>query len=146
MGEPRGELKRLLTYKQLLIYNRQMNKPIDDISVISVPVTDQDRAKAFFVEKLGFSLIADSPMGEGQRWVQVGPEGSKTSLTLVTWFETMKPGSMRGTVLHTNDIDAARAELKSRGVAIDEVGEEPWGRYATFEDLDGNGFVLHQAR
>jgi catechol 2,3-dioxygenase-like lactoylglutathione lyase family enzyme len=135
-----------LTYKQLLMYNMPMKKPIEDISIISVPVTDQDRAKAFFVEKLGFSLIADNPMSESQRWVQVGPEGSKTSLTLVTWFETMKPGALRGTVLHTSDLDASHAELKSRGVAIDDVEQEPWGRYATFEDVDGNGFVLHEAR
>jgi len=126
-------------------YSKDMRKPIESIAIISVPVADQDRAKSFFVEKLGFSLIADEST-EDMRWVQVGPEGSSTSFTLITRFEEMKPGSMRGAVLSTADIDAAHAELTARGVAIDEIKERPWGRSATFEDDDGNGFVLQQFR
>ena len=120
-------------------------KIVDRVAIVSVPVADQDRAKAFYVDTLGFTLVADQPMGDGARWVQVAPGFSGVSLTLVTWFEQMPPGSLRGMVLQTRDINAAHAELRKRGVAIDEIEEAPWGRYATFEDVDGNGFVLQQS-
>jgi catechol 2,3-dioxygenase-like lactoylglutathione lyase family enzyme len=120
-------------------------KVIDRVAIVSVPVADQDRAKDFFVNTLGFLLVADQSMGDGARWVQVAPGFGGVSLTLVTWFDTMPPGSLRGMVLNTKDIDAAHAELKKRGVAVDDIEEAPWGRYATFEDIDGNGFVLQQS-
>ena len=120
-------------------------KLIDRVAIVSVPVADQDRAKKFFVDLLGFTLVADQPMGDGARWVQVAPGFGGVSLTLVTWFDQMPPGSLRGMVLNTKDIDAAHAELKKRGVAIEDIEDAPWGRYATFEDVDGNGFVLQQS-
>lgn len=120
-------------------------KIIDRVAIVSIPVADQDRAKAFYTETLGFTLVADQPMGDGARWVQVAPGFGGVSLTLVTWFEQMPPGSLRGMVLQTKDIEAAHAELRKRGVAIDEIETAPWGRYATFEDVDGNGFVLQQS-
>jgi catechol 2,3-dioxygenase-like lactoylglutathione lyase family enzyme len=116
---------------------------IDHLSVVSVPVSDQERAKSFYTEKLGFELLADSPFGEGQRWIQVGPKGTATSITLVTWFETMPPGSTKGIVLECDDLDGTHQELVGRGVRFDgPVQEAPWGRFATFEDPDGNGWVL----
>ena len=116
---------------------------IDHLSVVSVPVSDQERAKSFYTDTLGFELLADSPFGEDQRWIQVGPKGTATSITLVTWFETMPAGSTKGIVLECDDLDGTYRELATRGVRFDgPVQDAPWGRFATFEDPDGNGWVL----
>ena len=116
---------------------------LSKVTLFSVPVTDQDRAKAFYVDKLGFELVSDMPMGPGQRWVQVRPKGAQTSITLVTWFETMPAGSLTGLVIETDDLDGDIAALQARGVAFEgDVQEQPWGRYATFSDPDGNGLIL----
>jgi catechol 2,3-dioxygenase-like lactoylglutathione lyase family enzyme len=119
---------------------------IEHLSVVSVPVSDQERAKSFYTETLGFELLADNPFGEGRRWIQVGPKGAATSLTLVTWFETMPAGSTKGIVLECDDLDATYQELAGRGVRFNgPVQEEPWGRFATFDDPDGNGWVLQKS-
>jgi catechol 2,3-dioxygenase-like lactoylglutathione lyase family enzyme len=115
---------------------------IRKVQLFSIPVADQDRAKNFYVNVLGFDLVADTHMGPDQRWVQVAPKGAETSVTLVTWFETMPPGSLKGTVLETDDLDADVAALTARGVTIDGIQEQPWGRFVTFDDPDGNGIVL----
>jgi catechol 2,3-dioxygenase-like lactoylglutathione lyase family enzyme len=116
---------------------------ITQISVLSLPVTDQDRARDFYVDVLGLRLLRDDPMGPGMRWVQVAPPGAATSITLVTWFETMPAGSAKGLVLETDDLDGDVARLRERGVAIEgDVQEQPWGRFVTFDDPDGNGIVL----
>ena len=106
-------------------------------------MTDQDRARDFYVDTLGFELVADTSMGPDQRWVQVRPPGSGTSITLVTWFPTIPAGSVKGTVLETGDLDGDVTALRSRGVVIDAgIQEAPWGRFVTFDDPDGNGLVL----
>jgi catechol 2,3-dioxygenase-like lactoylglutathione lyase family enzyme len=116
---------------------------ITRISVLSLPVSDQDRARDFYVGVLGLDLLRDDPMGPGMRWVQVAPPGAATSITLVTWFETMPAGSAKGLVLETDDLDGDVARLRGRGVAIEgDVQEQPWGRFVTFDDPDGNGIVL----
>jgi catechol 2,3-dioxygenase-like lactoylglutathione lyase family enzyme len=113
------------------------------VQLFSVPVADQDRAKAFYVNTLGFELVADTTMGPDERWVQVAPRGAETAMTFVTWFETMPPGSLKGIVLETDDLDADVAALRGRGVAIEGgIQEAPWGRFVTFDDPDGNGIVL----
>jgi catechol 2,3-dioxygenase-like lactoylglutathione lyase family enzyme len=113
------------------------------VQLFSVPVADQDRAKDFYVNILGFTLVADTPMGPDGRWVQVAPRGAETSLTLVTWFATMPPGSLKGIVVETDDLEADIAALRGHGVAIaEDIQESPWGRYVTFDDPDGNGIVL----
>lgn len=82
-------------------------------------------------------------MGPGQRWVEVAPKGALTTITLVTWFPTMPAGSAKGLVLETDDLDGDVAALVARGVDIpDGVQEQPWGRFVTFDDPDGNGIVL----
>jgi catechol 2,3-dioxygenase-like lactoylglutathione lyase family enzyme len=116
---------------------------ISSIQLISLPVSDQNRARDFYVNVLGFGLVRDNPMGPDRRWVEVGPKGAQTTITLVTWFPTMAPGSVKGLVLETDNIDADVAELTARGVSIpDGIQEEPWGRFVTFDDPDGNGIVL----
>ena len=120
---------------------------IQQIDVVSVPVSDQERAKAFYLDTLGFRLVRDNPMGPEQRWIQVVPPGGGVSLTLVTWFPTMTPGALKGLVLQTDDIHADYAALAARGLAFHgAIQEEGWGTFATFDDLDGNGWVLSQSR
>lgn len=114
--------------------------------IVSVPVADQDRAKDFYVNTLGFDLTADEMFGENSRWVQVTPKGAATSLTLITHFPTMPPGSLKGLVLETDDLDGDVERLLGLGVDIPAgIEEQPWARFAQFADADGNGIVL-QAR
>ena len=116
---------------------------ITHIQLFSVPVTDHDRARTFYVDRLGLDLIRDRPMGPDGRWVQVAPEGAQTSITLVSGFETMPPGSVKGIVLESDDLVADVAALRDRGVEIEgDVEESPWGRWVTFDDPDGNGIIL----
>lgn len=115
------------------------------IGIVSVPVKDQDRALAFYRDVLGFEVVSDNPMGEGRgRWIQLRPSGAETSISLVTWFEAMRPGGLRGLVLEVEEMDAARAVLKERGLRTGDVMVEPWGRFSLFEDVDGNGWILHE--
>jgi catechol 2,3-dioxygenase-like lactoylglutathione lyase family enzyme len=88
---------------------------IQEVRVVSVPVSDQERAKEFYVEKLGFELSREDDSIPGIRWVQVTPQGGTTSLTLVTWFETMPPGSLQGLVLGSADLEKDCEELVARG-------------------------------
>lgn len=119
--------------------------PITSVQLFSLPVSDQDRARDFYVDVLGFQLVREAQMGPDQRWVQVAPPGASTSITLVTWFPTMPAGSVKGTVLETDDLDGDVAQLIAKGVVIDGgVQDEPWGRFATFDDPDGNGIVLQE--
>jgi catechol 2,3-dioxygenase-like lactoylglutathione lyase family enzyme len=118
---------------------------ITAVQLFSLPVTDQDRARGFYVDVLGFELVNDSEMGPGMRWVQVRPPGAATSVTLVTWFPTMAPGSSKGTVLGTDDLDGELARLRGLGVVIEgDIQEAPWGKFVTFDDPDGNGIILQQ--
>jgi catechol 2,3-dioxygenase-like lactoylglutathione lyase family enzyme len=116
------------------------------ISVISIPVSDQDRAKAFYTEVLGFEEVTDTPYRDGLRWVQLRPPGSDTSFTLVTWFPAMPAGSLQGLVIETPDVQAAYLDLLEKGVHFThEPREEVWGTFTTFSDPDGNSMVLAQA-
>lgn len=115
---------------------------IDRIQLVSLPVSDQDRARDFYVGTLGLELVRDNPMGPDQRWVEVAPMGAQTGITLVTWFPSMPPGSTKGLVLQTNDVDGDVSRLRDAGVAVDGPQEAPWGRFATLDDPDGNGIVL----
>jgi catechol 2,3-dioxygenase-like lactoylglutathione lyase family enzyme len=119
---------------------------IAKINIVSVPVSDPDRSLVFYVDVLGMEVVNDSQLGPTMRWVRVAPEGAETSLTLVTWFPTMAPGSMKGLVLDTETLESDIASIKAAGVVIDgEIQEEFWGRYVTFDDPDGNGIILREA-
>jgi catechol 2,3-dioxygenase-like lactoylglutathione lyase family enzyme len=116
---------------------------ITGVQVLSLPVSDQDRARDFYVDVLGFELLRDAQMQPGLRWVQVAPRGAATSVTLVTWFETMPAGSNRGLVLETDDLEGDVERLRARGLEFpDGIQQQPWGRFVTFADPDGNGLVL----
>jgi catechol 2,3-dioxygenase-like lactoylglutathione lyase family enzyme len=120
--------------------------PVSSIAVVSIPVSDQERAKRFYAEKLGFTVRMDGPFGEGMRWIMLQPPGGGTSITLVTWFDSMLAGSLKGTVLGCDDLEATLAELTARGVTFNEenIQEAPWGRWKTLDDPDGNSWVLQQ--
>ena len=118
---------------------------ITHLQLISLPVADQDRSRDFYVNVLGFDLVRDNHMGPARRWVQVAPKGAATSITLVTWFPTMPPGSVKGTVLETDDLDGDVAALTAAGLRIEGgIQQQPWGRFVTFDDPDGNGLVLQE--
>jgi catechol 2,3-dioxygenase-like lactoylglutathione lyase family enzyme len=115
------------------------------IQVVSVPVSDQDKAKEFYSGVLGMEVLQDMRMDENSRWVQLQPRGGEASLTLVTWFPSMPAGSLKGLVLETDDLEGTIAEMASKGFAIDaEIDVQPWGRFVSFDDPDGNGIVLRQ--
>lgn len=121
---------------------------LTNLEVVSVPVSDQDRAKSFYAEQLGFSVDVDSSFADGSmRWVMLRPPGSGTAITLVTWFDTMPAGSLKGAVLGCDALEKTLADLEARGVSFheEEVQEAPWGRWKTFDDPDGNSWVLQQS-
>jgi catechol 2,3-dioxygenase-like lactoylglutathione lyase family enzyme len=140
---PGSKAPSSLTRKLSLTYYGFM--AVTHIQLASLPVADQERALHFYVDVLGFDLVRDNPMGPDRRWVQVAPPGAQTSITLVTWFPTMPPGSTKGTVLETDALDADAAALTARGVILEGgIQSQPWGRFVTFDDPDGNGIVLQE--
>jgi catechol 2,3-dioxygenase-like lactoylglutathione lyase family enzyme len=113
------------------------------VSVVSIPVSDQDRAKKFYTDVLGFQQLADAEMKPDMRWVHLSAPDGGATITLVTWFPTMPPGSTRGLVLEIEDVDTWHTNLAAHGYDFpDGIRHEPWGRYITIEDPDGNGIVL----
>jgi catechol 2,3-dioxygenase-like lactoylglutathione lyase family enzyme len=116
------------------------------LGIVSVPVSDPDRAIAFYVGILGFELLYDEPMGPDMRWVQLKPSAdAQTTLTLVTWFPTMAPGSTKGLLFETDTLDEDVESIRAQGVVVSDINEEAWGRYASLDDPDGNGIVLRGA-
>jgi len=118
------------------------------LELVPVPVTDVDRAKAFYVEQVGFHADHDQQVNAELRFVQLTPPGSACSICFVTGVVqmAMAPGSMRGLQLVVADADAARAELVGRGVAASEVDEQPWGRFVYFADPDGNQWSVQEIK
>src|SRR6266404_9904062 len=113
------------------------------LELVSVPVSDVDRAKDFYVKQLGFHLDIDQRLNETVRFVQLTPPGSSCSITIGQGVTDMKPGSVHGLLLVVTDIKAAHAELVGRGVKLSEPKTEPWGAiHAYFSDPDGNEWTL----
>jgi catechol 2,3-dioxygenase-like lactoylglutathione lyase family enzyme len=112
--------------------------------MVSIRVSYLDGALAFYRDIVGLGVRESADLGEGRRWVELVPPAGGASITLVTWFDAMPAGSLRGLVLGTDDAHAAFAELRSRGVEFAEAGvqDAPWGQHATFCDPDGNSWVL----
>jgi catechol 2,3-dioxygenase-like lactoylglutathione lyase family enzyme len=114
------------------------------LELVAVPVSDVDRAKAFYTEKAGFNADHDHQVNDGLRFVQLTPPGSMCSIAIGTGLVDSEPGSVKGLQLVVPDAQAARAELLGRGAEVSEVKEFPWGKFVFFEDPDGNAWSVQQ--
>ena len=114
------------------------------LELVAVPVSDVDRAKAFYTERAGFNADHDHTVDERTRFVQLTPPGSACSIALGRGIVDAAPGSVKGLQLVVADVDAARAELAGRGVDVTDVMDFPWGRFVFFEDPDGNRWSVQQ--
>jgi predicted enzyme related to lactoylglutathione lyase len=108
------------------------------LELVAIPVSDVDRAKAFYTEKAGFNADHDHKVSDEIRFVQLTPPGSACSIALGKGITEASPGSVQGVQLVVADIEAARAELVERGVEVSEVQNYPWGAFVFFSDPDGN--------
>jgi predicted enzyme related to lactoylglutathione lyase len=115
------------------------------LELVAVPVSDVDRAKAFYVDQVGFDADHDHQVSEEMRFVQLTPPGSGCSIAIGTGIMDTQPGSMRGLQLVVSDIEAAHAHLSERGVDVSEIQDFPWGSFVYFADPDGNGWAVQQA-
>lgn len=115
-----------------------------ELQLVQLPVSDVDRAKAFYTEQAGFTADADVVVSEDLRFVQLTPPGSACSIALGTGITDMEPGSIEGLQLVVSDVRAAREELDERGVEVSEVQEYDWGSFVYFSDPDGNGWAVQQ--
>jgi catechol 2,3-dioxygenase-like lactoylglutathione lyase family enzyme len=114
------------------------------LELVAVPVSDVDRAKAFYTEKAGFHADHDHTVSDEIRFVQLTPPGSACSIALGLGLLDAEPGSVQGLQLVVSDIGKARAELAERGVEVSEVQEFPWGSFVFFADPDGNRWAVQQ--
>ena len=112
------------------------------LELIQVPVSDIDRAKAFYVERVGFNADHDRQVSDELRFVQLTPPGSACSIALTSAAHQMKAGSIEGLQIVVDDADATRKELAERGVDVSDVQVFPWGSFVFFKDPDGNGWAL----
>jgi catechol 2,3-dioxygenase-like lactoylglutathione lyase family enzyme len=113
------------------------------LELVSIPVTDVDRAKDFYTEKAGFNADHDHRISDELRFVQLTPPGSACSIALGTGISDAPPGSAE-VQLVVSDINAARAELLERGVSVSDVQEFAWGSFVFFSDPDGNRWAVQQ--
>jgi predicted enzyme related to lactoylglutathione lyase len=111
------------------------------LELVAVPVSDVDRAKAFY-EQVGFNADHDHAISDEVRFVQLTPPGSACSIALGKGIVDAEPGSVKGLQMVVSDIEAARAELVERGIEASEVQEFPWGSFVFFNDPDGNGWAV----
>jgi catechol 2,3-dioxygenase-like lactoylglutathione lyase family enzyme len=115
------------------------------LELVALPVSDVDRAKAFYTDKVGFNADHDYQVNEELRFVQLTPPGSACSIAIGTGIVQSEPGSAKGVQLVVEDIEAAHRELEQRGVEVGAVQDFPWGRFVFFSDPDGNGWSVQQA-
>lgn len=114
------------------------------LELVAVPVTDVDRAKAFYTDQVGFVADHDHQVSDELRFVQLTPPGSACSIALGDGIIDTEPGSVKGLQLVVSDAAAAREELAGRGVEVSDVQEFPWGRFVFFSDPDGNGWAVQE--
>lgn len=104
------------------------------IEIIIIPVTDQQKAKAFY-KQLGFEVVIEAPADHGQTWVQMAlPDGTATIALM----------NFQGIIMETQDIAQEMLELKAKGIEVGAVDQQPWGKFAWLKDPDGNGLCLHE--
>jgi predicted enzyme related to lactoylglutathione lyase len=114
------------------------------LELVTVPVSDVDRAKAFYVDGMGFNVDQDARVNDELRFVQLTPPGSPCSIAIGEGISSNEPGSIEGLQIVVHDIEAAREQLVSRGLEVTEIQEYPWGRFVFLEDPDGNGWSIQQ--
>jgi catechol 2,3-dioxygenase-like lactoylglutathione lyase family enzyme len=114
------------------------------IELVTIPVTDVDRAKAFYVDQVGFNPDHDYQVSDALRFVQLTPPGSACSIVMGTGITEMPAGSQKGVQVVVADVEAARRELIAHGVQASDVDVQPWGSFVTFSDPDGNTWSLQQ--
>jgi len=114
------------------------------LELIPVPVSDVDRAKAFYVDQAGFSADHDHEVSEEIRFVQLTPPGSACSISIGRGLSPMQPGALQGLQVVVEDIGAARDALAAGGIEVSEIQDFPWGRFVFFSDPDGNGWAVQQ--
>jgi catechol 2,3-dioxygenase-like lactoylglutathione lyase family enzyme len=114
------------------------------IELVAVPVSDVDRAKAFYVDQVGFNADHDHQVSDTLRFVQLTPPGSACSIVMGTGITEMAPGSQRGVQVVVADVAAARDSLLAHGVKASDIDVQPWGSFVTFADPDGNTWALQQ--
>ena len=112
------------------------------LELVAVPVSEVDRAKAFYTEKAGFNADQDHQVSDEIRFVQLTPPGSACSIALGKGIVDTEPGSVQGIQLVVSDINAAHDELAGRGVEVSDVQQFPWGSFVFFSDPDGNGWAV----
>ena len=113
------------------------------LELISIPVSDVDRAKEFYVQA-GFNADHDHAVSDEIRFVQLTPPGSKASISVGRGLTEMEPGSLEGLQVVVDDIEAARQDLAGRGIEVSEISDFPWGRFVFFADPDGNRWAVQQ--
>jgi predicted enzyme related to lactoylglutathione lyase len=116
------------------------------LELVAVPVSDVDRAKAFYTDKVGFNADHDHQVNDQLRFVQLTPPGSACSIAIGTGIVDSEPGSVKGLQLVVEDVEAARSELVRRGAEVTEVQDFPWGRFVFFTDPDGNGWAIQETQ
>ena len=114
------------------------------LELVAVPVSDVDRAKAFYTEQIGFNADHDHQVTDELRFVQLTPPGSGCSISIGTGITEAPPGSVKGLQLVVDDIEAAHAQLRERGVETGDIQDFPWGRFVFFADPDGNGWAVQE--
>ena len=115
-----------------------------ELQLVIIPVTDIDRAKAFYVDQVGFNADHDHVISDELRFVQLTPPGSACSIAFGVGLTDAAPGSVQGLQVVTDDIEVAQAELRSRGLEVGDVDDQPFGRFLYFADPDGNRWNVQQ--
>lgn len=114
------------------------------LELIAIPVSDVDRAKAFYTDKAGFNADHDNTVSDEIRFVQLTPPGSACSIAIGRGIVEGEPGSVRGLQMVVADVEAAHAELVRRGAEVSDIQDLDWGRFVFFADPDGNKWALQQ--
>ncbi|HKY16250.1 MAG TPA: glyoxalase superfamily protein [Microthrixaceae bacterium] len=114
------------------------------LELITIPVSDVDKAKAFYVDQMGFNADYDNRVNESLRFVQLTPPGSACSIAIGDGLTDAAPGSVRGMQMVVADAEAAHDELKGRGVEVSDIDHQPWGDFVYFTDPDGNAWALQE--
>jgi predicted enzyme related to lactoylglutathione lyase len=114
------------------------------LELVPVPVSDVERAKTFYVDKVGFNADHDHQVTPELRFVQLTPPGSACSIVIGTGITQMTPGSQQGLQLVVRDVEAVRNQLVDRGVAASDIQVFPWGSFTFFSDPDGNSWAVQE--